>query len=52
MLTPGAEAGVAGDQTELRDRRMPGVAGARFTVRLPAADAAPAKGAPLGGRRA
>jgi two-component system sensor histidine kinase ChvG len=52
MLSPGAEAGVAGDQTELRDRRMPGVAGARFTVRLPAADATPAKGAPLGGRRA
>ena len=52
MLSPGAEAGVADDQTELRDRRMPGVAGARFTVRLPAADAAPAKGAPLGGRRA
>lgn len=51
-LSPGAEAGGADDQAELRDRRMPGVAGARFIVRLPAADAAPSKGAPLGGRRA
>ena len=39
------------DQAELRDRRMPGVAGACFTVRLPAADAAPSKGAPLLARR-
>ena len=52
MLTPGAEAGAADDQAGSRDRRMPGVAGARFTVRLPAADAAPSKGAPLLGRRA
>jgi two-component system sensor histidine kinase ChvG len=35
----------------LEERRVPGVAGARFTVRLPAADAAPAKGAQSGGRR-
>ena len=39
------------DQVGLRDRRMPGVAGARFTVRLPAADVAASKGAPLLARR-
>jgi two-component system sensor histidine kinase ChvG len=32
------------DHPTLRDRRKPGVAGARFTVRLPAADAAGSKG--------
>lgn len=35
----------------LKERRAPGVAGSRFTVRLPAADAAPAKGAQALGRR-
>jgi two-component system sensor histidine kinase ChvG len=39
------------DQTELRERRMPGVAGARFTVRLPAADMPASKGAPALARR-
>jgi two-component system, OmpR family, sensor histidine kinase ChvG len=39
------------DQAALKERRAPGVAGARFTVRLPAADAVSAKGAPLVGRR-
>jgi two-component system sensor histidine kinase ChvG len=47
---PGAGA-AEGDQTELRKRRVPGIAGARFTVRLPAAEAAPLRGAPLGVRR-
>ncbi len=36
---------------ELKDRRMPGVAGARFTVRLPAFDTS-SRGAPASGRRA
>ncbi len=36
---------------ELKDRRMPGIAGARFTVRLPAWDAPATKGAPSVGRR-
>jgi two-component system sensor histidine kinase ChvG len=40
-----------GDHVALRERRMSGVAGARFTVRLPAADASTAKGAQLLGRR-
>jgi two-component system sensor histidine kinase ChvG len=35
----------------LRDRRAPGVVGARFIVRLPAADAATARGAPQLARR-
>jgi two-component system, OmpR family, sensor histidine kinase ChvG len=39
------------DQAELRERRMPGVAGARFTVRLPAADVPASKGAPALARR-
>ena len=39
------------DQDALRDRRSPGVAGACFTVRLPAADAPATKGAPLLARR-
>ncbi len=38
------------EQADLRDRRMPGVAGACFIVRLPAADA-PSKGAPSLARR-
>jgi two-component system sensor histidine kinase ChvG len=49
---PGVETCDPDDQAELKDRRMPGVAGARFIVRLPAADATPSKGAVLGGRRA
>lgn len=36
---------------ELKDRRMPGVAGARFTVRLPAWEATTTRGAPPVGRR-
>jgi two-component system sensor histidine kinase ChvG len=40
------------DQVSLRDQRSPGVAGACFTVRLPAAaDASASKGAPLLARR-
>jgi two-component system, OmpR family, sensor histidine kinase ChvG len=51
MYRPNGAAAWQDDQAELRDRRMPGVAGACFTVRLPAADAAPSKGAPLLARR-
>jgi two-component system, OmpR family, sensor histidine kinase ChvG len=47
----GAETFGLDEQVELRERRMPGVAGARLTVRLPAADAATVRGAPLLGRR-
>jgi two-component system sensor histidine kinase ChvG len=51
-LTPGATPSDGEDeQAALKDRRVPGVAGARFVVRLPAADAAPSKGATLVGRR-
>jgi two-component system sensor histidine kinase ChvG len=39
------------EQASVRERRQPGVCGARFTVRLPAADAMVAKGAQLLGRR-
>lgn len=39
------------DQAELKDRRMPGVAGACFIVRLPAADSTPLKGTPFLVRR-
>jgi two-component system sensor histidine kinase ChvG len=39
------------DQAELKDRRMPGIAGACFIVRLPAADSTPLKGIPLLARR-
>jgi len=39
------------DQAELKDRRIPGVAGACFIVRLPAADSTPLKGTPLLVRR-
>jgi two-component system sensor histidine kinase ChvG len=51
MYRPNGAAAWQDDQAELRNRRMPGVAGACFTVRLPAADAAPSKGAPLLARR-
>jgi len=50
-LRPGISASGQEDQVALKDRRAPGVAGARFTVRLPGADAAAAKGAQLLGRR-
>jgi len=51
-LPPGATPSDGEDeQAALKDRRVPGVAGARFVVRLPAADAAPSKGATLVGRR-
>jgi two-component system sensor histidine kinase ChvG len=39
------------DQAELKDRRISGVAGACFIVRLPAADSTPLKGTPLLVRR-
>jgi two-component system sensor histidine kinase ChvG len=45
-VAPGAEPFTLDEQAELRDRRVAGVAGSRFTVRLPAADATPARGAP------
>lgn len=48
---PGADATRHDEVQELKDRRMPGIAGARFTVRLPAWDAATSKGAPTVGRR-
>ena len=51
MLRPGVARARQDDQAALKDRRAPGVAGARFTVRLPAADAAASKGAQLLGRR-
>jgi two-component system, OmpR family, sensor histidine kinase ChvG len=49
----GMDTGSSGreDHPALRDRRAPGVAGARFIVRLPAADAAVAKGAQQLARR-
>ncbi len=51
--TGGAGAGLelASDHPALKDRRAPGVAGTRFTVRLPAADATASKGAPPLARR-
>jgi two-component system sensor histidine kinase ChvG len=48
---PGTPPPADGDQAALRDRRVPGIAGARFIVRLPAADSAPTKGAQSLGRR-
>jgi two-component system sensor histidine kinase ChvG len=50
-LRPGAAPCGQDELPALKERRVAGVAGARFTVRLPAADAAPSKGAPLLGRR-
>jgi two-component system sensor histidine kinase ChvG len=50
-LRPGARPEAHDDRATLKDRRGPGVAGARFTVRLPGADAAALKGAQLSGRR-
>jgi two-component system sensor histidine kinase ChvG len=41
---------VAGEPATFQDRRALGIIGARFTVRLPAADAAAIKGAQLGRR--
>jgi two-component system sensor histidine kinase ChvG len=51
-LETGAVQPVPGDRSAVGDRRIAGVAGARFTVRLPAADITAAKGAQLVGRRA
>ena len=48
---PNGSAAWHDDQIALRDRRGPGVAGACFTVRLPAADVPASKGAPLLARR-
>lgn len=50
-VAPGAEPFTLDEQVELRDRRAAGVAGSRFTVRLPAADATPSRGAPSLARR-
>jgi two-component system sensor histidine kinase ChvG len=50
-LRPGIASSAQDDHAALKDRRIPGVAGARFTVRLPGADAAASKGAQLLGRR-
>jgi two-component system, OmpR family, sensor histidine kinase ChvG len=47
----GAAAKVHDDHPALKDRRAPGVIGTRFTVRLPAADAATSKGAQQLARR-
>jgi len=46
QTAPGAETFALDEQAELRERRVAGVAGARFTVRLPAAEATPSRGAP------
>jgi len=43
-LRPGVSTSWQDDQAELKERRLPGVAGARFTARLPAADSAALKG--------
>jgi two-component system sensor histidine kinase ChvG len=51
IVAPGAEAFTLDEQAELRDRRAAGVVGTRFTVRLPAADATPSRGAPPLARR-
>lgn len=48
---PGAPPGGAHEHAVFKDQRMAGVAGARFTIRLPAADAMTPKGAQLLGRR-
>jgi signal transduction histidine kinase len=50
-LPPGGSASGREGHATLKDRRAPGVAGARFTVRLPGADAAAFKGAQPLGRR-
>jgi two-component system sensor histidine kinase ChvG len=50
-LPPGDGNGWAGDPAALGGRRIPGVAGACFTVRLPAAGSAPLKGTQLLARR-
>lgn len=42
---------IQGEHPALKERRAPGVVGTRFTVRLPAADAAPSKGAQQLARR-
>jgi two-component system sensor histidine kinase ChvG len=48
---PGAPGPAQEDQAGLKGRRADGIAGARFIVRLPAAGAAPPRGAQLLGRR-
>ena len=50
-VTPGGDAQAPDDEAALRSRRAPGVAGARFSVELPAADAATSKGTQLLARR-
>jgi two-component system sensor histidine kinase ChvG len=49
-VAAGAETFTLDEQVELRERRVEGVVGARFTVRLPATDATPSRGAPLARR--
>lgn len=51
LQAPGAAPATHEEQAELRERRVPGVVGTRFTVRLPAADAASTRGAPPLARR-
>lgn len=50
QLAPGTGPAKHDELPALKARRIPGVAGARFTVRLPAADATATKGATAGGR--
>lgn len=50
QVPPGTEMPAHDELPELKERRIPGVAGARFTVRLPAADAPSQKGAAAGRR--
>jgi two-component system sensor histidine kinase ChvG len=50
-LRPGIASDAQDDHAALKDRRIPGVVGARFTVRLPGADAAASRGVQLLGRR-
>ena len=51
MAPAGAVGKVQDDHPALKERRAPGVLGTRFTVRLPAADAASSKGAQQLARR-
>jgi len=51
MVGAGGSASGFDEEASLKDRRAPGVTGARFSVELPAADATTSKGAQLLGRR-
>ena len=50
-VPPGSGTPARDELPALKERRIPGIAGARFTVRLPAADAQTLKGAAAAGRR-